>query len=162
QLPRAARKLRLTILNLPTAYWHQFCRPAGEDSDGLAVLPSLPEEIRLLVVGGEAASPASIGPWQRISRGSIRLLNAYGPTEATVTATVFDVSPRFDIQRLVTVPIGHPLPGRNTYVLDRGGQLVPVGASGELHLGGEGLARGYLGDPRLTAERFVPDPFVEV
>jgi non-ribosomal peptide synthase protein (TIGR01720 family) len=87
------------------------------------------------------------------------LLNSYGPTEATVTATVYDIPNDGEDLGASRVPIGRPLMNRSAYVLDRRGRLAPVGVAGELYLGGAGVARGYLGRPDLTAERFVPDPF---
>jgi non-ribosomal peptide synthase protein (TIGR01720 family) len=86
-------------------------------------------------------------------------LNSYGPTEATVTATVYDVPDDAEDLGANRVPIGRPLANRTAYVLDGRGRLAPVGVAGELYLGGAGLARGYLGRPELTADRFVPDPF---
>ncbi len=88
------------------------------------------------------------------------LLNGYGPTEAVVTATQHRVGPEDGENG--RVPIGLPLPGRVARVLGRWGEERPVGAPGELCLGGAPLARGYLGRPALTAERFVPDPLAGV
>jgi acyl carrier protein len=111
-------------------------------------------EVRLLLVGGDALPTAAAA-----AGDATRLLNCYGPTEAVVTATAFAVPDGFP-ERFAgsTAPIGRPLPGRSAYVLDPRGAPVPPGVTGELFLGGL-LARGYLGRPGLTAERFVPDPF---
>jgi acyl-coenzyme A synthetase/AMP-(fatty) acid ligase len=84
----------------------------------------------------------------------VRLLNAYGPTETTITATLGEVGP--DQERIT---IGRPLPGRRVYILDRSGRSVPAGVVGELHIGGGLLARGYLNQPELTRQRFVRDAF---
>ena len=84
----------------------------------------------------------------------VRLLNAYGPTETTITATLGEAG-----EEQEPITIGRPLPGRTVYILDRGGRPVPVGVVGELHIGGTLLARGYLNQPELTRQRFVPDPF---
>jgi thioesterase domain-containing protein/acyl carrier protein len=81
------------------------------------------------------------------------LWNVYGPTEATVWATVQEVKPNFD-----SIPIGHPLANTQVRILDTYGQLVPIGVSGEIHLGGVQLARGYLNRPDLTAEKFISIP----
>jgi amino acid adenylation domain-containing protein len=81
------------------------------------------------------------------------LWNVYGPTEATVWATVQEVKPDFD-----SIPIGHPLANTQVRILDTSGQLVPIGVSGEIHLGGVQLARGYLNRPDLTAEKFIFNP----
>jgi amino acid adenylation domain-containing protein/non-ribosomal peptide synthase protein (TIGR01720 family)/FkbM family methyltransferase len=85
-----------------------------------------------------------------------RLYNLYGPTEASVDATSWDCGR--ELQRK-TVPIGRPIDNTQVYVLDARLEPVPVGARGELYIGGDGLARGYLKRPALTAERFIPDPF---
>ncbi|HWM91847.1 MAG TPA: amino acid adenylation domain-containing protein [Thermoanaerobaculia bacterium] len=88
------------------------------------------------------------------ARHRFRLVNHYGPTESSVVATWGDVSPGEGAP-----PIGWPMDGTLVYILDRGGRPLPAGVAGELCLGGEGLARGYLGRPDLTADSFVPDPF---
>ncbi|GFJ94410.1 non-ribosomal peptide synthetase/MFS transporter [Phytohabitans rumicis] len=107
---------------------------------------------RALVLGGEA----SRADWTRelASLGSAEVVNHYGPTEATVGVTTYPVRPDVD-PGSVTTPIGRPLPYAEAHVLDRLLRPVPVGAVGELFLGGDRLARGYLGKPSLTAERFV-------
>src|SRR5208282_124025 len=83
-----------------------------------------------------------------------------GPTETTITATAFEIAPRpgqnTTYQR---VPIGRPLANRTIYILDRHNHPAPIGIPGHLHIGGAGLARGYLNQPDLTAEKFIPDPF---
>src|SRR6185436_9680817 len=91
--------------------------------------------------------------WRKSPWGAVRLINGYGPTEASVLSTTDE--PAGGPQM---VPIGRPLANRVNYVLDPALRPVPSGVPGELCLGGEGLARGYLGKPAETAERFVPDP----
>jgi amino acid adenylation domain-containing protein len=107
----------------------------------------------LLWVGGEACPPEVARRW---SQGR-RLINAYGPTEITVCATMFAYEP-FE----GSLPIGRALPNTHVYVLDRNLRLAPLGVPGELYIGGVGLARGYEGRHGLTAERFLPDPFSPV
>ncbi|WP_414682885.1 amino acid adenylation domain-containing protein, partial [Longimicrobium sp.] len=137
-----ARSLGVTVANLPPAYWQEVLATG-----------SLPG-VRLLLVGGDALPTAAAAAGE-----ATRLLNCYGPTEAVVTATAFAVSAGFAARFAGSAaPIGRPLPGRSAYVLDARGAPVPPGVAGELFLGGL-LARGYLGRPGLTAERFVPDPF---
>jgi amino acid adenylation domain-containing protein/non-ribosomal peptide synthase protein (TIGR01720 family) len=103
-----------------------------------------------LIVGGEACAAEQLRPWL----AGRTVLNAYGPTEASVCTTLFDC--RSDQRR---PPIGRPLPNTRTHVLDQQLEPVPIGVAGELFIGGAGLARGYLARPALTAERFVPNPF---
>ncbi|MFJ8626000.1 amino acid adenylation domain-containing protein [Kitasatospora sp. NPDC093550] len=108
----------------------------------------------VLVVGGEALLGRVAEQWSAWTGG--RVVNEYGPTEITVANCVFDVT---GPQPTQVVPIGRPIPATGMYVLDAELEPVPVGTVGELWIGGAGLARGYLGQPAMTAERFVPDPF---
>ncbi|MFB6704481.1 amino acid adenylation domain-containing protein [Streptomyces sp. NPDC056333] len=125
-----------------------------------ALLAAMPEDVHLpaaatLLAGTERVSPELVG---RYARGRM-MFNAYGPTEATTNSTLGLCDP--DTPAGSVVPIGGPDPGTRAYVLDARLQPVPAGVPGELYLGGAGLARGYLGRPDLTAERFVADPFSE-
>ncbi|WP_221349818.1 non-ribosomal peptide synthetase [Streptomyces beigongshangae] len=122
-----------------------------------ALLAAMPEDVELppatLLAGTERVSPELVG---RYARGRM-MFNAYGPTEATTNSTLGLCDP--DTPAGTIVPIGVPDPGTRAHVLDARLQPVPAGVPGELYLGGAGLARGYLGRPDLTAERFVADPF---
>ncbi|HLL45465.1 MAG TPA: non-ribosomal peptide synthetase, partial [Longimicrobiaceae bacterium] len=109
------------------------------------------------VVAGEACPRELVERHARLFPGTA-LRNEYGPTEGTVWCTVHECRPG---EAAARVPIGRAAPGARVYVLDREGRPAPVGAPGEVHVGGGGVARGYLGRPGLTAERFVPDPFAE-
>ncbi|WP_405617056.1 amino acid adenylation domain-containing protein [Streptomyces sp. NBC_00076] len=111
----------------------------------------------VVVVAGEVL-PGSLGGRWAGWLGEGRLVNEYGPTEASVGSTVYPVPVGVE----GVVPIGRPLPGMRVHVLDVRMRPVPVGALGELYVGGVGVARGYVGRPELTAERFVPDPFGSV
>lgn len=152
----------LTVINLPPAYWHQWLQEWTRNrADRASELGSLTNvsTLRLVIVGGDIVTPDSLSLWNRTPMKDARLLNAYGPTETTITATTFELTPAFDLGRTQWIPIGRPLPHRRAYILDGNQQPVPVGVPGELHLGGAGMARGYLNRPELTAEKFIPDPF---
>ncbi len=116
----------------------------------LALLPRDVRGLRVILLGGEALPAPLIARWARQDR---RIFNTYGPTEATVVATVAEVVPG------ETVTIGKPIPNYTCYVVDE--QLNPVapGAEGELLIGGPGVAQGYLRRPELTAEKFIANPF---
>ena len=144
----------VTVLNFPTAYWHQIAPRLS--AEALKFLPSL----RLVILGGERARPDLITGWQQQVGQRVRLFNTYGPTEATIVATRWELSHSAETcTPLSDVPIGRSIANVQTYVLDRHLQPVAIGVAGELHIGGVGLARGYLNSPELTAERFIPDPF---
>ncbi len=152
---RRMAEFGLTVLNLPTAYWQELAR---EWADVPTLVPNI--RPRLFIVGGDTMSPDVLKLWHQTPVNSIRLFNAYGPTETTITATFYEIAccpgETMAYQR---VPIGRPLAGRAIYILDQHGNPVPIGVHGHLHIGGAGLARGYLNRPDLTAEMFVPDPF---
>jgi amino acid adenylation domain-containing protein/non-ribosomal peptide synthase protein (TIGR01720 family) len=146
----------LTVANFPTAYWQQLTQTL--DPTELA----RNTQLRLVIVGGDAIMPEAVAQWQsaEIDPGAIRLLNAYGPTEATITASAYDIPANFsEASSQRRVPIGRPLPNKSIYLLDENLEPVPVGVPGALFIGGDGLARGYLHRPDLTASRFIPHPF---
>jgi amino acid adenylation domain-containing protein/non-ribosomal peptide synthase protein (TIGR01720 family) len=147
--------LQLTVLDLPTAFWH-FLTSALSDEE-----LSLPASVRLVVIGGERALPEMFAVWQQQqTTQNVRLLNTYGPTEATIVATACELS---NLDRFVSasleVPIGRPVANTQAYVLDRHLQPLPTGIPGQLYLGGDSLARGYLNDPAATSLKFIPNPF---
>ncbi|WP_339505384.1 non-ribosomal peptide synthase/polyketide synthase [Pseudomonas sp. RL_105y_Pfl2_101] len=145
----------ITVMDLTTAYWNMIAKEFA------AVGPRDYAALRQVHSGGEAMPPEGVQAWRRAGLEQVRLLNTYGPTEATVTATTLDCSDYVFNRRPLplTLPIGQPLPGRHTYLLDAHLAPTPVGVTGELLIGGELLARGYFQRPALTAERFIPDPF---
>ncbi len=147
-----------TVRQDPHRFWHYLeeqtvthaCLTPALLRDGV----DLPEiNIKpTLILGGEAPSAALL----QALRGRATLFNAYGPTEITVCATTWRC-PADYID--VLTPIGRPTANTCVYLLDACGQPVPLGAVGELYIGGDGVARGYLNRPDLTAERFLADPF---
>ncbi len=155
ELRRKISQLGLTVLNLPNAYWHEMVREWTESPESESEAHP-----RLIVVGGDTMAPEALKMWRRSPLKSVRLVNAYGPTEATITATVYDVPLEAGAAAIdQRVPIGRPLANRAIYIVDRYGQPVPIGVRGHLNIGGEGLAEGYLNRPDLTAEMFVAGPF---
>ena len=112
---------------------------------------------RRLVLGGEASSWSLIESIKTLAP-DCEILNHYGPTEATVGVVCYDVDLSAS-SHAETVPLGRPLANTRVYILDEAMRLAPLGAPGELHLGGAGVARGYINRPEATAEKFAPDPF---
>nr|ASV47149.1 non-ribosomal peptide synthetase [uncultured bacterium] len=131
---------------LTTALVHQIGREAA---GALAA-------VDMVLFGGEAVDPRWIAAIQRTGAPR-RFVHVYGPTENTTFSTFHPVPPVQPTSD--TIPIGRPIGHSSCFVLDGTGALSPTGVAGELYVGGDGLAIGYVGAPRLTAERFVPDPF---
>ncbi len=150
-----AINLGLTVINIPPAYWQQLAEIWSRRPELLTG-----HSIRLTIIGGDRIATETIRLWSKTPLASARLLNAYGPTEATITATTAEIE-LDDEEKIAARPvvIGRPLPGRTAYILDESGEPVAVGVPGELHLGGIGIARGYLNRPELTQEHFVADRF---
>jgi amino acid adenylation domain-containing protein/FkbH-like protein len=140
--------LKVTVVNLSPVFWQQLIQ---------AVPLAIPQSLRQIMIGGEAVSQNALDIWFKRSGYRPRLINAYGPTEATVNTTVLEVQP----ENTTHLSIGRPISNMRTYILDGHGEPVAVGVVGELYIGGEGVARGYLMRPELTAERFIASPFVE-
>ncbi|NYE31251.1 amino acid adenylation domain-containing protein, partial [Rhodanobacter sp. K2T2] len=138
----------ITIASLPTAFW------SGMVSHWASPGRGLPSNLSRIVIGGEAVSAPALKAWFAIGHHLPRVFNAYGPTETTINATIrrVDASGAWH-------SIGKVVDHGRLYLLDRHRSLVPMGTVGEIHVGGDILARGYHGRPALTAERFVADPF---
>lgn len=152
-LHRFVAEHAITVLNIPAAFWSAWV-------DHLAAEPDidLPRSLRLVITGSEKVSTRQYERWvERIGR-SVQWLNAYGPTEATITASVHDPTGA-DPAPGATMPIGRPIRNVALYILDDHGKVTPLGVPGELHIGGRGVAIGYHNRPDLTAEQFIPDPF---
>ncbi len=147
EIEETVRDKGVTTLWLTTGLFHQVVDHKFE-----ALL-----SLRQLLAGGEALSLPHVRKVLERLPG-VRMVNGYGPTEVTCFTTTWTAKPL--PADATGVPIGKPMSNTRTLVLGRDdGELVPVGVWGELYAGGEGVARGYLGRPDLTAERFVPDPF---
>jgi amino acid adenylation domain-containing protein len=141
------RQQDITVLFLTTALFQQIARD----------VPHAFESLRYLLFGGEAVDPR----WVKkvLKKGSPQqLVHVYGPTENTTFSSFYWVQ---DIPEAATsIPIGRPITNTQIYLLNEQLQPVPIGVAGELYIGGDGLARGYLNRPELTAERFIPNPFL--
>ncbi|MBD2523673.1 non-ribosomal peptide synthetase [Nostoc sp. FACHB-133] len=146
--------LNLTVLDLPTAFWHQLTAELAEES------LQLPEQLRLVIIGGEKALSQRLAIWQKYVGERVQLINSYGPTEATIVATMSNLSKLTEVDpALREVPIGRGIHNVQIYVLDSYLQPNPIGVPSELYIGGVGVARGYLNLPELTALKFIPNPF---
>ncbi|MBE9205822.1 amino acid adenylation domain-containing protein [Nostoc sp. LEGE 06077] len=143
---RYCQKWQLTVLDLPTAYWHQLVAELKPQDSHIY------EGLRTVIIGGEAVQLEKVQHWHScVAHFSPvpELFNTYGPTEATVVTTLECLTPA-----ATSVSIGRPINNAQVYVLDQYQQPVPIGVPGELHIGGAGLARGYWQRPELTNEKF--------
>lgn len=142
-------RLGVTVTHLPTAYFHELVSGASAGHPG---------SLRAVVIGGEPTSPARVAAWHAMAP-QVLLANAYGPTETSIAATIGRLSGPGVTASAERTPIGVPVPGAVVRLLDDQLEPVPPGGVGSIYIGGAGLARGYLGRPDLTGDRFVPDPF---
>jgi amino acid adenylation domain-containing protein len=173
----------ISILHLPVAFWHQCVDDMAAES------LSVPKSVRVLVVGGESPSIDKLKSWVRMAGNRANhhpgdfpsqttFINAYGPTESTIAASYFKClfsvesaaamselsgeSHRYhlnDLDNLERLPIGRGLVNNQIYILDQALHPVPIGVPGEICIGGEGVARGYLNREAITAEKFIVNPF---
>ncbi|NJN61051.1 MAG: amino acid adenylation domain-containing protein [Coleofasciculaceae cyanobacterium RL_1_1] len=169
QFLRACDQQRITVIDLPTAFWHELAFYLAESFTGsttavpgdhtVALRPGLPPALRMVIIGGEAALPQRVTQWHAAVGDRVTLWNTYGPSETTVVATAAhltrSVSSFSSVSNTGDVPIGRPLPGVDIVVTDALGQPVAIGEPGELCILGATVARGYLGRSQLTADRFV-------
>jgi amino acid adenylation domain-containing protein len=142
-------KYRIDVLKIVPSHLGALL---ATQSDG-GILPA-----KYLILGGEALTWDLLDNISRLDH-TCRIINHYGPTETTVGSLTFRVDERDASRYSATVPIGRPIANTRCYILDRRQRPVPLGASGELYIGGSGVAAGYLNRPAETAERFIPDPF---
>ncbi|HEY0735324.1 MAG TPA: amino acid adenylation domain-containing protein [Herpetosiphonaceae bacterium] len=149
------RDLGITIANIPLIFFRAWIETLGDSAP--------PPSLRMVVTGAEALTADVVQTWQQTGFRHLRLINAYGPTETTITATTCHVTgTEYAGAERINIPIGRPVGERSAYILDQHGQPAPLGVTGELYLGGPLLARGYYERPALTAERFLPDPFANI
>ncbi len=146
QLLEQLTLLNTTIMQATPATWRLLLSAGWQDNRQLKIL-----------CGGEALDSSLAN--QLLERGT-QVWNLYGPTETTIWSSVRMIESNSDQKETENIiPIGQPIANTQFYILDSHQQLVPVGVPGELHIGGVGLARGYLNQPELTAQKFIPNPF---
>ncbi|MCW7550878.1 amino acid adenylation domain-containing protein, partial [Photorhabdus sp. APURE] len=146
ELVRALQTHRITVLSLVVGLFNQLAEELS---------PALPQ-IKLLIVGGDALDPHVISQVLN-THPPQRLLQAYGPSEGTTFTTTYRIDAL--APGATHIPIGRPIANTRVYLLDAERQPVPLGVTGEIYIGGDGVACGYLNRPELTAERFLVDPF---
>jgi microcystin synthetase protein McyA len=148
RLNQQVQRLRVeSLLCVPSLYRHFLDYPIGSEQK---------KQLSRVIVAGEVCPPDLVAKSAR-QQPQVELFNEYGPTEGTVWASMHRCAHRLSRQ---SVPIGRPIANTRVYILDSRGEPVPVGVAGELCIGGAGVTRGYLHRPELTAERFVPDPYI--
>jgi amino acid adenylation domain-containing protein/non-ribosomal peptide synthase protein (TIGR01720 family) len=150
ELAACIARERITALNMTPSMFYAVADAArGEELSSL----------RCAVLGGEPLSAPALEERAALRGARLEILNGYGPTECTAVSAFHRLEPDLEAYRVRPIPIGRPIPRARLHVLDASLEPVPVGVAGELNIGGEGVGRGYLARPRLTAERFIPDPF---
>jgi amino acid adenylation domain-containing protein/thioester reductase-like protein len=145
----------LTVVNLPTPYWQEWVLEIDRK------VSQIPDSLRLVITGSDQVLPEKLALWQKLvteKRQNIQWINAYGLTETTITSTVYQLPVNYQLNTTHSVPIGRPIANTEIYILDQNLQPVPIGIPGELHIGGAGLARGYLNRKQLTNEKFISNP----
>ena len=153
-LLEAIERERINYLHLPVSVWHQTVIEM-ERSD-----LRVPECLKLVLVGGEQVDLYRLKVWSGRVDKPVKFLNAYGPTETTITASLYEINCHPDAELPVEkVPIGKPISNVRMYVLDGLQQPVPKGVTGELYIGGAGVSVGYLNQPDLNNSGFLPDPY---
>ena len=155
QFWQCCQNWQLSVLDLPTAYWHYLTTDL-KPSDS-----RIPSCLRLVIIGGEEAIADNVKRWFSSLKGLKNpplLLNTYGPTEATIVSTICPLR-EDSLAEDWKVPIGRPIDNTQVYVLDKYLQPCPIGIPGELHIAGVSLASCYLNRPDLTQEKFIPNPF---
>ncbi len=140
----------ITIVNLPASFWLEWLTAMTDNC------LEIPNTLRRVIVGNEKTLEETLAKWRRLMEQKVEWCNAYGPSETTITASNYEPATGAARDEKSIVPIGRPVINAEMYVLDSAQQLVPTGVTGELYIGGAGLARGYHNQPGQTAERFLP------
>jgi len=135
------RRIDLTVLSVPTAYWHVLNEEGVE----------FPENLRLIIMGGEKVNPEKVKQWFSINTDPVKVINVYGPTEATIGSCARVLT----LNNLNDNLIGRPLDNEQIYIVDQSGRPTPIGVAGEMLIAGACVARGYLNRPELTDEKYI-------
>jgi amino acid adenylation domain-containing protein len=152
ELVNHCERMGVTTLHLPAAYWYQL------EDELERTARRVPEQVKLIIVTGDSPSLERMTRWAELEQPASRFFNSYGQTETTITCMTYEALPSLTVEP-AKLPIGKPIDNTRAYVLDSFLQPVPIGVVGELHISGAGLARGYIGRPELTAEKFIPNSF---
>ena len=142
-------KWQVTVINIPTAFWHELVSQVAES--GL----EFPPLIRVVIIGGERANWEFLVKWRQFAPASTHLFNTYGQTECTAVTTCAEITSNLTDG---IIPLGKPVQNVSVHIFDEQMQPSPLGHPGELYVGGPGLARGYLDQPELTANKFISLP----
>ncbi len=145
---------QITVLDLPTAFWHTLAIEMRRDAN-----LHLPASVHTIIIGGERAAPEHLATWQQVAPSHVTLWNTYGPTETTIVAVACPIAGPLAVAEASLAPIGRPVASARVTVVDQYDQLAPIGAPGELLIGGPQLALGYVGLEAETQARFIADPF---
>ena len=149
-------KLDISIWDMPTAYWHQLSQEILDEER------ELPERLHSLLIGGERVEPKRVLRWLNKFGDKVKFFNTYGPTETTIVSLFYKITTK-DKKQLEyrEVPIGKPVNGLTALLLDEALNPLPKGFPGELCIGGNGLAKGYLNKHEITAKSFFKNPYVK-
>ena len=136
-------KNQISVTSLPSSFWNSISLNLSKEAEC---------PLKTCIIGGDVFNTYQAKLWRE--HLGVKVINTYGPTETTVIATAYDIEPGADIQ-----VIGRPIPNTQCYVLNEMGQQLPIGVAGELYIGGQGVARGYLNNDELTQQRFIKNRF---
>ena len=155
-------RFSISVLNLPSAFWAALVEQVGLGN------VKWPATLKTLIVGGEKVGSATFLEYRKQDVKNVQFINGYGPTETTITSTIYKVPKSFssisrETDKLCrgTLPIGAPISGLKHFVLDHHQRLSAPGATGYLYIGGAGVARAYINKPKLTKEKFVVLPHID-
>lgn len=148
----------VTIFDHVPSFWRSFSVILEQQSP-VVRQNLLDNQVRLVAAGGEQVTPEIYQCWRATFNPSVKLANIYGQTEGTGVVTIYQIPDHIDCH-FKSLSVGRPIPNMRVYLLDQYLQPVPVGVTAEIHISGQGVAKGYLNRPQLTADKFVANPFI--